>query len=61
MIVAFDYIYCVGWLNLIGRTAPTSYMNIKFSRSLKQTNRLYQIVFAAELNQAPDQIHDKLD
>ena len=39
IIVGFDASYYGLWLTLITRTILTSYMNVKFSRELEDTNR----------------------
>ena len=45
MEIAFDVSYWFLWIAFIVRTAITSYMNVKFSRELEQTNRQFQYVF----------------
>lgn len=43
--ITFDIFYWFIWLIFLSRTCLTSYMNIQFSRSLKQTNREFMMVF----------------
>ena len=45
MILTFDVVYWFIWVTLVTRTCVTSYMNIKFSRDLRETNREFYMVF----------------
>ena len=45
VILAFEIVYWIVWGTLIARTMITSYMNVKFSRDLRKTNRQFFMVF----------------
>ena len=49
LVIAFDFFYWMAWVCLLTRTCLTSYMNIKFSQSLEQTNRQFFMIFNADL------------
>ena len=44
-VMAFDFFYWAVWLALISRASMTSYMNLQFSKELRETNRYFQMVF----------------
>ena len=45
VLLAFDFFYWMLWMTFLIRTVITSYMNVKFSRSLNQTNQQFLLVF----------------
>ena len=51
MILTFDVVYWFIWVTLITRTCVTSYMNVKFSRDLRKTNREFYLVFNQDYTQ----------
>ena len=42
---ALSFMYLLEWVALMARILMTSYMNIKFSRSLQQTNEQFLMIF----------------
>ena len=48
--LAFDVCYWTLWMALFSRTFMTSYMNVKFSRSLEECNRNFHLVFNEDMN-----------
>ena len=54
LLMAFDSMYCLVWLSDVVRCLITGYMNIKFSRSLQLTNRLFTMTFNAEMPEVRD-------
>ena len=58
--VSFDVNYCLVWVALITRTALTSYMNVKFSRELTETNREFAIVFDESSGKVVPQVAENL-
>ena len=43
--IAFDFFYWLVWVSLLTRTSITSYMNVKFSKTLQVANRQFLMVF----------------
>ena len=51
VLLAFDFFYWMLWMTFLIRTIITSYMNVKFSRSLNQTNQQFLLVFFNHSNE----------
>ena len=59
--MAFYCMYWTVWISTIVRHLITCYMNIKFSRSLQLTNRLFTMTFNAEMCEVRDGFEQELN
>ena len=59
--MAFYFMYWLVWVSDVMRCIITGYMNIKFSRSLQLTNRLFTMTFNAEMREVRDGFQQELN
>ena len=59
--MAFYCMYWIVWISVVVRHLITCYMNIKFSRSLQLTNRLFTMTFNAGMREVRDGFQQELN
>ena len=56
--MTFDIIYWFLWVSLFTRASMTSYMNVKFSKTLRLANRQFVMIFNQDVQMVMDRLNE---